>query len=262
MGTRLSAGVATLWLLAATVAPAPAAPVTVRYVEGAAHGFLLLRDGKGKTLAEGDWWQIARGERVEITLKFRFHDGSLSQETMLVAQRRVFTLESYKVVQRGPAFPKQIEATLDRETRRYTVKHRDKPDGPEKVDEGEMDVPADVYGTGMLAVLLRNVGPDESFTAQTLVFMPKPRLVTIKVNPAGDEKFRLGADRRTARRYVVHPELGGVLGAAASVVGKAPPDLHYWMAGDPVATFVRFEGPLYPNGPAWRIDFVGPTFSR
>ncbi len=242
MGTRLSAGVATLWLLAATVAPAPAAPVTVRYVEGAAHGFLLLRDGKDETLAEGDWWQIARGERVEITLKFRFHDGSLSQETMLVAQRRVFTLESYKVVQRGPPFPKQIEATLDRETRRYTVKHRDKPDGPEKVDEGEMDVPADVYGTGMLAVLLRNVGPRERFTAQTVVFMPKPRLVALTVRPAGEETFRLGA--------------------AASVVGKEPPDLNYWMAGAPVATFVRFEGPLYPNGPAWRIDFVGPTFSR
>jgi hypothetical protein len=34
------------------------------------------------------------------------------------------------------------------------------------------------------------------------------------------------------------------------------------MAGDPVATLVRFEGPLYPNGPVWRIDFVGPRFAR
>jgi hypothetical protein len=241
--------------------PARAEPVAVRYVEGAAHGFLVLYDGRGRPLAEGDWWQIPKGDRVEITRRFRFHDGSISQETMLVGQRGVFTLDAYTLIQRGPAFPKQIEATIDRETRRYTVKLRDRPGAPETTDDGDIDLPEDVYGTGMLAVLLRNLGRDEGFTARAVIFLPKPRLVTLKVSAAGDEKFRLGADVRTARRYIAHPELGGVLGAAAGV-GKTPPDLHYWMAGDPVATLVRFEGPLYPNGPVWRIDFVGPRFAR
>ncbi len=239
-----------------------AAPVGVRFLEGAAHGFLLLRDERGQALADGDWWQVPEGDRVEINLRFRFHDGSLSQETLVITQRRVFTLQAYRLVQRGPSFPVQLEASLDRQSRRYTVRHRDKPDSPEQVENGELELPDDLYGSGMLAVLLRNIGPTEGFTAQTVVFMPKPRLVTITARPAGQETYTLSDGARTSRRYVVHPELGGVLGVVAPLVGKSPSDLQYWMAGEPVATFVRFEGPLYPNGPAWRVDFVGPRWGR
>lgn len=57
------------------------------------------------------------------------------------------------------------------------------------------------------------------------------------------------------------PELGGVLGVVAPLVGKAPPDLLYWMAGEGVPTFVRFEGPLYPQGPTWPIEFAAPQWS-
>lgn len=39
---------------------AAAAPVSVRFTEGAVQGFLLLRDSGGQVLASGDWWQIPR----------------------------------------------------------------------------------------------------------------------------------------------------------------------------------------------------------
>ena len=239
-----------------------AAPVRVRFMEGAAHGFLLLREGETKTLAEGDWWQIPDGDRVEVNLRFRFHDGSLAHETYVMAQRRAFTLLSYKVVQRGPIFPKQFEASLDAQSGRYTVRHRDAGASADTVDSGEMDVPDDLYGLGVGAILLRNLEASEGLSAHVLVFTPKPRVVSLRATPAGEETFTLGDQRRTARRYVGHLELGGLLGAAATVAGKQPPDVHWWMAGEPVSTFVRFEGPLYANGPVWRIDFVGPRWKH
>src|SRR5207245_1570945 len=80
-----------------------AAPVRVRSVEGSAHGFLVLRGTSSDLLAQGDWWQIPSGDRIEVHLRFAFIDGSLSHETFVLSQRRTWTLLSYRSVQRGPS---------------------------------------------------------------------------------------------------------------------------------------------------------------
>src|SRR6185436_10521152 len=48
-----------------------AAPVAVRYSEGLVHGFLALRTLDGRTIAEGDLSQRARGEQVTARIVFR-----------------------------------------------------------------------------------------------------------------------------------------------------------------------------------------------
>ena len=48
---------------------------------------------------------------------------------------------------------------------------------------------------------------------------------------------------------MVHPELGGVTGVVAPLVGKEPPDLHVWILFSDVPAFVRFEGSLYDGWP-------------
>src|SRR6185295_14203764 len=55
-------------LLAASPLPAAAAPVTVRYLEGVTHGFLVLRSPGGELLAEGDLLQVVRPEGVDSRL--------------------------------------------------------------------------------------------------------------------------------------------------------------------------------------------------
>src|SRR5882672_3752172 len=52
-------------------------PVAVRHTEGIVHGFLALRTLDGKTVADGDLIQLARGGRVTSRLVFRFKDGSV-----------------------------------------------------------------------------------------------------------------------------------------------------------------------------------------
>jgi hypothetical protein len=101
--------VAACLLLAATSTPAAAAPVAVRFPEGATHGFLVMRTKDGKDVAAGELIQTPRGDRVESRLVFRFKDGSLTDETVVFTQTKVFTLLSYRAVHRGPSFPEPSE---------------------------------------------------------------------------------------------------------------------------------------------------------
>ena len=260
MSRHIGVAVSIVVALAAFPLLLTAAPVRVRAPEGTAHGFLVLRDAKGKVLAQGDWWQTPSRDRMEVHLRFRFTDGSLSHETIGLAQRRVWTLVSYRSVQRGPSFPREIEAEIERESGRYTVRARDRGRADAKVDEGTLELPDDVYPFGVLALLLKNLEPGETMTAHAVAFTPKPRLLKLAVTPDGDETVTIQGLPRKASRYVAKAELGGALGAAATVVGKQPPPLRYWMAGEPVPTFLRFDGPLYPEGPIWRVELAAPQW--
>jgi hypothetical protein len=60
--------------------------------------------------------------------------------------------------------------------------------------------------------------------------------------------------------YVLKPRLGPWLKLFAELLGRAPPDLHAWIAYDLVPTFVRFEGALYTGGPVWRIEMISPRW--
>ena len=70
------AALAAILLPIALAAPAEAAPVAVRYVEGSSHGFVVLRSYRGALLANGQLIQTVRGTRVESRLFFHFADGS------------------------------------------------------------------------------------------------------------------------------------------------------------------------------------------
>jgi len=94
-----------------------------------------------------------------------------------------------------------------------------------------------------------------------LAFTPKPRLLSMKYLPESTDGFLVGSASRKATRWLVKLELGGMLGVLASIVGKDPPDLHYWIAAAPVPpAFVKFEGPFSLNGPIWRIELSGPRW--
>jgi hypothetical protein len=119
--------VAILMACAALAGPAilPADPVAVRYAEGLVHGFLALRTLDGTLLANGDLIQIARGGQVNSQLAFHFKDGSLHDETAIFSQRDHFRLVSNHVVQKGPAFPRPLDMTINAESGQVTVRYRD-----------------------------------------------------------------------------------------------------------------------------------------
>src|SRR5690242_16796681 len=105
--------------------------VPVRHFEGRLHGFLVLRDLEDKVLASGSLIQNANGNRVTSELGFRFKDGSVHRETSVFSQRRTFQLLTYRLVQKGPAFRRAIDMSLNVATGQVTIQYTD-DDGKQK----------------------------------------------------------------------------------------------------------------------------------
>jgi hypothetical protein len=227
-----------------------AEPVAVRFTEGVGRGFPVLRNANGEKIAQGDLVQVARGDRVENRLTFRFRDGSFYDETVVYSQRDVFTLVSYRLVQRGPSFPETIEATVDRSSGRYTVRYKADEDSAEEVLNGKFEMPADAYN-GLLGTLMKNLPTGESATVQIIAFTPKPRLVKMLLTPATEDTVMMSETAVPSTRFLVKPQLG----LFASLLVADIPDIKMWVSGGEAPAFLRFEGPLYFMGPIWRIDW-------
>jgi hypothetical protein len=246
---------ASVMLLTATSVPAAAAPVTVRFPEGAAHGFLALRTRDGQEVAAGELVQTPRGDRVESRLVFRFKDGSLFDETIVFTQTKVFTLLSYRAVQRGPAFPEPSEVFFERAGGRYKAAV-----GNDTV-EGRIDLPADVYN-GMIGLLLKNVAPAKTTGGQLLAFTPTPRFLKIVAAAEGEDQFFVGNETRKATRYFVKFDLGFAKGIFAKIMGKDVPNVRYWISSAAAPGFMKFEGAMFMHGPVWRIELATPRWTK
>lgn len=237
--------------------PLPAEEVAVRYREGLTHGFLALRTLEGKTLADGDLLQVARGNRVTTRVIFHFKDGSIHDETTVFSQGQTFRLLSEHLIQKGPSFEHPIDAWIDGSTGDVTVRSTDH-DGKEKVDTEHIDLPPDV-ANGLIFTLVKNIGSAETKVAMVAT-TPKARLVKLGITRQGAEPFSVGGSSRKATHYVVKIEIGGAAGVVAPLLGKQPPDIHVWILGGEAPVFVKSEGPLFYGGPIWRIELVSPVW--
>jgi len=259
MRVKLSS-LAAIWLLIVGPAVLTAEPVAVRFTEGLAHGFLVLRTVDGRMLADGDLIQVARAGRVTSQVVFRFTDGSVHDETGVFSQDDVFRLLTYHLVQRGPAFPVPLDMTLDAQTGQVTVHYKE--DGREQVADEKLDLSADV-ANGMMIPLLKNLSSTTvPATASYVAATPRPRPVKLAISSAGAEPFSVAGADRHATHYVVKAEIGGLAGLVAPLVGKQPPDTHVWILDGPAPAFLKSEGPLYVGGPLWRIESIGPVWRR
>ncbi|HEX4440061.1 MAG TPA: hypothetical protein VH854_08305 [Thermoanaerobaculia bacterium] len=233
--------------------------VPVLFPEGVVHGYLTLSTLEGKRIADGDSTQVAKGDRVTNKTSFRFADGSTHEETTIFTQRGHFQLVSYRLVQKGPAFPQPMDVSVDRASGRCVVRTTDK-DGKEKTYDEQLELPLDL-ANGLVPTLLKNVRGDlASIELPMVLATPKPRLVKLLIGPAGEESFRNGAAAHKATRYRVHVDLGGVVGVVAEVAGKQPPDTFVWIERGEAPAFVKSEGPMAADVPPWRIELAAPAF--
>jgi hypothetical protein len=208
-----------LWLC-----PTSAAPVAVRFVEGLVHGFLVLRTVNGVPIASGDLLQVQRGGQVESRMVFRFKDGSVYDETVVFTQERVFTMQSYHLVHRGPAFTEDTEISLERASGKYRVKTKAHKDGREQVLNGTLDLPPDVYN-GMVITIAKNLPKGASEIVHIVAFTPTPRLIQLEFVPEGEQKVLIGELGKTATHYVLRPRLGIWLKLFAAFSGPNQPPI-------------------------------------
>jgi hypothetical protein len=233
--------------------------IPVRYVEGQVHGFLTLRTLDGALIADGDSTQASHGGTVTNRVVFHFKDGSLQDETTVFSQKGAFHILSDHLVQKGPAFKRQVDLSLNGSTGLVAVRYRD-DDGQEKVADARLELPLNL-ANGIVPVLLRNIAPGAQSTAASMVVAaPKPQLAKLAISAEGEDWFVTGGARHKATRYVVKVEIGGVRGAVAPLVGKQPPDTHVWILGGSSPSFVKSEGPSCEGCPIWRTELVSPVW--
>jgi hypothetical protein len=238
---------------------AASAAIPVRYVEGAVHGFLRLTTADGKPLADGDLIQVVHDSAVESRMVFAFADSSVFEETVSFTQRHVFTMLAYHLLQRGPAFGMDIDATLT-QSGDYQVTTASRPAGKQQRYSGKLRLPADVYD-GMVTTIAKNLPVGAPTTVHLVAFTPKPRLIGLELTGASAPPTLVGRHAERTVVFTLKPRLGPFVHLFASLLGRMPPDSHVWIVTEGGPAFVRFEGPMY-LGPVWRLELTSPAPSN
>jgi hypothetical protein len=189
-----------------------------------------------------------------------FLDGSLYEETSVFSQSRNYRLLTYKQVMKGAAFKTQETLSLNASTGTVNIQSTGK-DGKEKTFADKLTLPPDL-SNGILAMLLTEAAPRAEMTLSMLVSTPKPRIVKLKISPSGEESFSAGGSGEKATHYIMKIDIGGVEGVAAKVLGKQPPPEDFWIAAGNAPVFLKSEGPLYEDGPVWRIELASPIWPK
>lgn len=233
-------------------------PVSVHHVQGASHAFLLLRAESGVVLGYGELLQIVQGDHVNSRLTYHFRDGSIDDDTTTFSQRSTFHLIRDHHVQQGPFFSKASDCLVE-ENGNVTIRTADQ-DGKIKVETSHIDLPPDI-SNGITGTMLLNSSQSGSFKLSLIAPTGKGRLIQLSIDVAGQEPFSpvLGV-RRKATVFRIHPELGGVAGMLAPVVGKQPKDVFIWILGGQVPGLVREIGPLEEGGPVVSVEPAGASY--
>jgi hypothetical protein len=256
--TRGTPGKLCLVFIAVAAACSRASPqaVSVRMREGFSHGYCLLRDSAGKTIASGEDTQIVRGKRIESRLVLRFTDGSIDDDVTVAEQGKEFRLISDHHVQKGPSFPEAVDVSIDTAAQRVNFVK----DGTKESKSEHMDLPNGL-SNGIFFLLIRNIKmADTEIDLPYLAVSSKPRLIRLAISRDGIDRYRVGALSYKAIRYVVKIHLGGLSGAIAPAIGKDPGDFHIWMSTGAVPTVLRADGPLFEGGPVWSLQLASPSW--
>ena len=235
-----------------------AEPIPVHFTQGQGRGFVVVRSAAGAIIGNGEYSQEAIGDRVTSRLTLRLRGGSLDDETTVYSQHGAYALISDHHIQRGPFFSDPSDSTIsaDGAVSIRTIGR----DGKEKIVTSHLDMPADV-SNGLVSTLLTNIPADKpEFRLGMFVPSGKGRLVQLRVTPEDKSYFSMIGVRHTVGVFRLHPELGGVAGVVAPIIGKQPADaLVYVLEGD-CPTVVREVGQLAEGGPIVSIELAGGSF--
>lgn len=229
--------------------------VSVRYREGSQHGFVVLRDQKGATLASGEFFQVSRGDSIKSRLVLHFRDGSVDDESTVFSQASSFRLITDRHIQKGRTFPAPCDVNIDMRSQQIRLLSED---GTVKIEH--VDLPPDL-ANGILFNLVTNLpknGP--KVEVSYLAIASKPRVVKLAIAVEKEDLFTIAGRPLKALEWDVKPELGGITGIVAPMIGKQPPDSHVWVTEGGVPTIVRVDAALYNGGPVWSIQLASPVW--
>ena len=252
--------IAALLAIALGVA-APAEQVSVKHIQLPEHGFMVARSEAGKTIARFEFTQVVEGDDVTIRLTYHFLDGSIDDETTTFRQQGTFRVVRSHHIQNGPFFSRPIDFAFETATGMATSRVVDK-NGKEHVETGHLELPEDL-ANGIVGALLLNVPPNTApFRVGLLAPLGGGRSIRILISPEGEQPFYRSGQALKATVFRIHPELGGIVGMIAQLIGIAPKDVMVWVQEGEEPEVVRIVGQLGGYGPVVSSELEGASFGN
>jgi hypothetical protein len=259
--------VANLKLLVAAFLPitlaiaARAEQIPVRHIQLPRHEFMVARSETGQIIARAEFTETVEGDEVTMRLTYRFADGSIDDETTTYRQQGTFQLIRNHHIQKGPFFASPVDFAVEAATGTATTRTADR-NGAIHVESQHIDLPDDL-ANGFVGTLLLNVPPNTApFRAGILAPVFGGRLIRILTSPQGEQPFQRAGQTVKATVFRIHPELGGILGWLAELLGLQPKDVMVWILEGEQPAVVRVVGQLGGFGPVVSSELEGTSFGK
>jgi hypothetical protein len=240
---------------------AHAEQISVKHIQLPMHGFMVARSETGKIVARVEFAQDVQGDEVTMRLTHRFVDGSIDDETTTYRQQGTFRLVRNHHIQKGPFFAKPVDFAVEAATGTATSRTADK-NGKMQDESEHIDLPNDL-ANGFVGTLLLNVPPNAApFRVGILAPVFGGRLIRILISPEGEQPFQKTGQTFKATVFRIHPELGGILGVIATLLGLQPKDVMVWVLEGETPAVVRVVGQLGGSGPVISSELEGTSFGK
>jgi hypothetical protein len=222
---------------------------------------MVARSETGKIVAPVEFTQAVQGDEVTMRLTYRFVDGSIDDETTTYRQQGTLRLVRSHHIQQGPFFAKPVDFAVEAATGTATSRTADK-NGNMHVESEHIDLPDDL-ANGFVGTLLLNVPPNTTpFRVGILAPVFGGRLIRILISPEGEQPFQKAGQTLKASVFRIHPELGGILGVLATLLGLQPKDVTVWVLEGEQPAVVRIVGQLGGSGPVLSSELEGTSFGK
>jgi hypothetical protein len=252
--------VVVLWVMTAGTAGL-AEPISVRHIQSPMHRFMVARSEAGNIIANGEFSQVVQGDEVTMRLTYHFVDGSIDDEMTTYRQQRTFRLVRNHHIQRGPFFVRPVDFTVEAATGIATSRTTDK-NGKIHVESEHMDMPDDL-ANGFVGTLLLNAAQNTTpFRVGMLAPVRGGRLIRLLISAEGEQPFHSAGQTLKATVFRIHPELGGIVGMIAALIGLQPKDVMVWVLEGEEPAVVRIVGQLGGYGPVVNSDLEGTSFGK
>ena len=242
-------------------AAARAEQISVTHIQYPMHRLMVARLETGKIIASGEFTQVAQGDEVTMRMIYHFVDGSIDDETTTYTQQGTFRLVRNHHIEKGPFFAKPVDFAVEAATGTAISRTTDS-NGQIHVESDHVDLPNDV-ANGFVGTLLLNVPPNTaSFRVGMLAPVGGGRLIHLLISPEGEQPFQTGGQTLKATVFRIHPELGGIVGVIAQLIGLQPKDVMVWVREGEQPAVVRIIGQLGGYGPVVSSELEGTSFRK
>ena len=240
---------------------ATAEPISVKHIQRPMHRFMVARSEAGNIIARGEFTQVVEGDEVTMRMIYRFSDGSIDDETTTYRQQGTFQFVRNHHIEKGPFFAKPVDFAVDAVTAVATTRTTDR-EGNIHVETEHVDLPDDL-ANGFVGTVLLNVPPNTApFRVGMLAPVGGGRLIRLLISPEGEQPFQTGRQTLKATVFRIHPELGGIVGVIAKLIGLQPKDVMVWVLEGDDPAVVRIVGQLGGYGPVVSSELEGTRFGK